>query len=253
MKIISWNVNGIRSVFRKGFGRIVKKLDPDIILLQEIKADINVLKSSRLNLSGYKALWNPSKKKGYAGTGIYTRRRPLKIIKSIGDKKFDDEGRLLILEFEKFYFINIYLPHSGRNLQNLDKKLKFNKLLAQYSKYLQSKKPLIIGGDFNVAHREIDLANPKTNIGNAGFTSEEKSWFSKYLNIGFIDTFRQFNKNSGNYTWWLQAFEARKRNIGWRIDYILLDKKTKSKLLNASILPQIMGSDHCPIEINLRS
>ena len=251
MKIISWNINGIRAVFKKGFKDSIKELKPDVLLLQEIKADNSITKNGDFKLKGYESFYHPAYKKGYSGVAIYTKVKPLSIIYGIGDKQFDLEGRMIAIEMADLYVVNIYLPHSGRTTEKLDKKNIFNLKFYQFIKKLALKKPVIIGGDFNVAHCEIDLARPKDNTKNAGFTTIERQFFTKLLGMGYIDTFRLFNKNPGNYTWWTYRFKARERNVGWRVDYLLIDKKIKHKLKKALIHPQTMGSDHCPVSIEV--
>lgn len=251
MKIISWNINGIRAVFKKGFKDSIKELKPDVLLLQEIKADNSITKNGDFKLTGYESFYHPAYKKGYSGVAIYTKVKPLSIIYGIGDKQFDLEGRMIAIEMADLYVVNIYLPHSGRKTEKLDKKNIFNLKFYQFIKKLALKKPVIIGGDFNVAHCEIDLARPKDNTKNAGFTTIERQFFTKLLGMGYIDTFRLFNKNPGNYTWWTYRFKARERNVGWRVDYLLIDKKIKHKLKKALIHPQTMGSDHCPVSIEV--
>lgn len=251
MKIISWNINGIRAVFKKGFKDSIKELKPDVLLLQEIKADNSITKNGDFKLTGYESFYHPAYKKGYSGVAIYTKIKPLSIIYGIGDKQFDLEGRMIAIEMADLYVVNIYLPHSGRKTEKLDKKNIFNLKFYQFIKKLALKKPVIIGGDFNVAHCEIDLARPKDNTKNAGFTTIERQFFTKLLGMGYIDTFRLFNKNPGNYTWWTYRFKARERNVGWRVDYLLIDKKIKHKLKKALIHPQTMGSDHCPVSIEV--
>ncbi len=251
MKIISWNVNGIRATIKKGFKKSIKELNPDILLLQEIKADSSIVSSGDFKIDGYTSIWHSAKKKGYAGTAFFTKFTPLSITKFIGNKNFDSEGRMIMLEFDNFFIIDTYLPHTGRKLENISKKLFFNKLLFDFCEKYRSKKPIIVGGDFNVAHKEIDLARPKDNKFNAGFTLEERSSFDIFLKSGYIDSFRQFNKSPGKYTWWSYRFKARLRNIGWRVDYLLVDKTIKIKLKSASIYSSIDGSDHCPIGIEI--
>lgn len=251
MKIISWNVNGIRAVFKKGFKDTIKSLNPDIILLQEIKADNSITKNGDFKLNGYESYYHPAQKKGYSGVAIYSKIKPINVIYGINDKKFDSEGRLIAIELSKIYIVNVYLPHSGRMTEKLDKKNNFNLKFYNFVKKLSSKKGVLIGGDFNVAHNEIDLARPKDNIKNAGFTTIERDFFTKLIKSGYIDTFRVFNKEPNNYTWWTYRFKARERNVGWRVDYFLIDKKLKNRLENASIKPEIMGSDHCPIGVEI--
>jgi exodeoxyribonuclease-3 len=252
MKIISWNVNGIRAINKKGFVENIKKINPDIVLMQEVKASHAISKNNQLSMPGYKDYWHNAKKSGYSGVGIYTSTNCHNIIYGIQDEEFDSEGRLIALEMDKFYIVNVYLPHSGRKLEKIDKKIKFNDKFLQFVKKLENKKPVIIGGDFNVAHKEIDLARPKENANNAGFTSIERKWFDDFLsNHSFLDTFRIFNQQKDHYTWWSYMFHARERNIGWRIDYFIVSKKIRSMIKKSSILNQYLGSDHCPVVIDV--
>ena len=246
LKILSWNVNGFRAVVKKGFFEFLKKEKPDILGLQEIK------QIEKPMIEEYLVVWNPAKRKGYAGTAVYTLVNPLKITKGIGIKKFDDEGRVITLEFEKFFLINAYFPNAQRGLKRLDFKLEFNNALLNYMEKLREKKPIVLIGDFNVAHKEIDIARPKDNIHNAGFTIEERQWMDKLLSKGYIDTFRMFHPNEkGAYSWWTYRFNARARNIGWRVDYVIVSNELKDKVKDAFILKDVYGSDHAPVGILL--
>ncbi|MCK4729926.1 MAG: exodeoxyribonuclease III [Candidatus Aenigmarchaeota archaeon] len=250
MKIISFNVNGIRAAIRKGFLEWLKKENPDILLMQEVKAQPQEIKEYLLNLNYYTYFNCP--KKGYAGVATFTKLKPDKIIKGIGIEKFDSEGRVLTTEFKNFILLNLYFPHSRRDLKRLDFKLDFNKEILKYiEKLKETGKGIILGGDLNVAHKETDLANPKENKNNAGFTPRERFFIDEIIETGSIDTFREFNKESGNYTWWTYRFKARERNIGWRIDYFFITSDLKSKLKDAFVLSKVMGSDHCPVGIKL--
>ena len=245
MKIISWNVNGIRSVIKKGFLDFINKEKPDIICLQEIKAHKEQVD---LLLENYKYhFWNSAEKKGYSGTSVFSKIKPISFANDIPNNP--KEGRVITLEFDKFYLVNVYTPNSQRGLTRLDYRLKWDKDFLFYLKKLEEKKPIIFCGDLNVAHKEIDLKNPKSNRKNAGFTEEERSSFDKIIQSGFIDTFREFNKEPGNYTWWSLRFNARKRNIGWRIDYFCISQSLRKYLKEAFILSKVVGSDHCPIGI----
>ncbi len=266
MKLISWNVNGIRAVIRKGFLDFLKKEKPDILALQEIKiSDKAREKESQklgIDFPGYTEYWNSAERPGYSGTVVLIRkgegvrhpmgcRTPINAINGIGKKEFDREGRVQTLEFDKFYFVNTYFPNANHELSRLNFKLEFNNALLKYLKKLENKKPVVICGDFNVAHEEIDLKNPKSNIGNPGFTYEEREWMDKFIKAGFIDVFRKIHKDKIEYTWWSYRFNARVRNIGWRIDYFFVSAKIFKRVKSSSILEKIMGSDHCPVEIKL--
>lgn len=254
MKIISWNVNGIRAAVKNGFVGFLKKERPDILCLQEIKIDDVARAKVQFDFVGYEEYWNPARKKGYSGTAILVKSGvKIKNYKAGMDKdKFDSEGRVQTLEFGKFYLTNAYYPNANHELSRLGYKLDFNKEILKYSKKLELKKPVIICGDLNVAHEEIDLARPKDNIGNPGFTNEERHSMTEFLNSGFIDTFRQFHPNKVQYSWWGYRFGLRARNIGWRIDYFCVSNKMKKQIKNAYILDKIMGSDHCPIGIEIK-
>ncbi len=249
---ISWNVNGIRAVEKKGFQDIVTGLDADIFAIQETKAQPEQLSDTLKNIPGYTSYWHSAERKGYSGVAIYTRLEPARVITGLGIPEFDREGRVLTLEFKDFYFVNIYFPNSAQELKRLDYKLSFNKALHTFCLELAKEKSIVICGDYNVAHAEIDLINPKSNVNNAGFTPEERSWMDTFLNSGFLDTFRLFNNAPGHYTWWNYRFNARAKDIGWRIDYFCVDHKSKERVLDARILKDIMGSDHCPVQLDFR-
>lgn len=244
---VSWNVNGIRALEKKGFTEIVEDLGADILALQETKAQPEQLSDQLKNIDGYHSYWHSAERKGYSGVAVYTRMKPTDVIEGIGSQRFDSEGRVLTLEFKDFYFVNIYFPNSGPELKRLQYKLDFNTRLQNFVEELVRKKSVVICGDYNVAHKEIDLKNPKANVKNAGFTPEERAWMDDFLAAGFIDTFRLFNSEGGNYTWWSYRFNARAKNIGWRIDYFCVDGKSRDRVAQAHILPEIMGSDHCPV------
>ncbi len=255
MKILSWNVNGLRAVLKKGFLDFLKKEKPDILALQEIKiAEAARKKELSQVLSpvklGYDLFWHSAKRPGYSGT--------LTLIKHglIGEYlpflKWDDEGRIQVLSLPQFYFVNVYFPNANHELSRLDFKINFNNKLLSYLNKLKKDKPIIICGDFNVAHQEIDLARPKQNIGNPGFTNEERDWMSKFLKKGFIDTFRQQHPKKIAYSWWSYRFGARAKNIGWRIDYFCVSEKIMPKVKESFILSNILGSDHCPVGIKLK-
>lgn len=249
MKLLSWNVNGIRAVLKKGFSEFVEKENPDILGLQEIKANSSQVD---LKLPQYPHhFWNPAVKPGYSGTAIFSKVKPLSI--SHGDTIMENnEGRILTLEFPNFFLVNVYTPNAQRELTRLTYRQEWDKKFLAYLKTLETKKPVIFCGDLNVAHTEIDLARPRDNVGNAGFTPEERAGFSKILDHGFVDSFREFNKNPHHYTWWSYMFNARIKNIGWRIDYFCVSQELKPQLREAFILPQVQGSDHCPVGIVLK-
>lgn len=250
MKILSWNVNGIRAAIRNGFLDFLVKEKPDVLCLQEIKISEKDIVKQEFDFKDYKELWNPAVRPGYSGTAILAREgvKAEKILKL----KWDNEGRIQVLDLDKFYLANIYFPNANHELSRLDFKIKFNDKLLQYFKKLEKLKPLVIGGDFNVAHQEIDLTNPKSNIGNPGFTYEERGWMDKFLKVDFIDTFRHFHKDKIQYSWWSYRFNARARNIGWRVDYFCASAKILKHIKNSFILDKIKGSDHCPIGIEMK-
>jgi exodeoxyribonuclease-3 len=250
MKIISWNVNGLRSVYKKGFLNWFKKTDADIVCLQEAKIQEDTFPSELQNIDNYFCYKNFAKIKGYSGVIIYTRNKAKTINCKFGMKRFDDEGRYLELDFDKFIIVNLYLPHGGRKKENLDYKLdSYQKLFSELTKYRS--KNIIITGDFNIAHTELDLARPKSNQNNIMFTTKEREQIDKIEALGFVDTFRQFNKGNGHYTWWPWLANCRNRNIGWRIDYTFIGKPMLPKLKNSFILNEVMGSDHCPVGIEI--
>lgn len=252
MKLISWNVNGIRACIKKGFLDFFNKIDADIFCLQETKIHDNDVPDNIKSigaLNGYRSYFYGAEKKGYSGVAVFTKIKPVSVIKGVNF--IDHEGRVMILEFNKFFLLNIYVPNSKRELERLPERLDFNNHFIEYCEKLRKIKPIIFCGDLNVAHKEIDLANPKTNTRNAGFTIEERDAFTHQLNHGYIDTFRYFNKEPNNYTWWSYMARAREKNIGWRIDYFITSNELKNNLKSAKIHPEIFGSDHCPIELNL--
>ncbi|MDA3803044.1 MAG: exodeoxyribonuclease III [Patescibacteria group bacterium] len=261
MKIISWNVNGIRAALKKGFREFLEKENPDIICMQEIKIASKDIDPEIFNFSGYSEFWNSAQKPGYSGTAIFIKEELLKKDKDIkvesgfnlkGSDKFDNEGRVQIVELKDKFLINAYFPNSQGDLARLDFKVEFNDLMLKKAKMLEKKKPVIITGDFNVAHKEIDLARPKANEGNAGYTKEERESFTNLINSGFIDTFREVNGDKVQYSWWSFRAAARVRNVGWRIDYFCVSAKLKKSLKNAYILDKIYGSDHAPIGIEIK-
>ncbi len=246
-RFVSWNVNGLRAVEKKGFVEIIAGLNADLVALQEIKALPEQLSETVRNIPGYTAYWFSAQKKGYAGVATYTKERPLSIIYGIDHHDHDYEGRVLTLEFADFFFVNAYFPNSQHGLVRMDYKLRFNNDLLAFAQTLATQKSVVICGDFNVAHKEIDLTNPKQNEKNPGYAPEERAWMDQFIAAGFVDTFRMFNQEPGQYTWWSYRFNARERNIGWRIDYFCVDEKSKSRVTEAAIVPEIMGSDHCPV------
>lgn len=249
-RFVSWNVNGIRAVEKKGFVETLLEIDPDILAIQETKAKPEQLSEALKNINGYTSYWFPAEKKGYSGVGIYAKEKPLNVLYGMGIAEHDQEGRVLTLEYKDFYFINIYFPNAQHGLTRLDYKLAFNNDFLKFANHLAKKKPVIVCGDFNVAHKEIDLANPKQNEKNAGFTLEERAWMDTFLAAGYVDTFRMFNQDPGQYSWWSYRFNARAKNIGWRIDYFCVDKGSSKRVTDAAILKDVMGSDHCPVLIS---
>ncbi len=255
MKIISWNVNGLRAILKKDFLKFLKENPAEIYCLQEIKIHEKDLTEEILNIGkneGYKIYFNCAQRKGYSGTAIISKIKPLSLDLKINFKEFDEEGRVMFFETEKFYLINIYVPNSKKNLERIEKRIKFNEKFIEKCEKLRKNKPIIFTGDLNVAHKEIDLTNPKNNKNNAGFTNKERLAFTKQLDKNYLDTFRIFNKNPGNYTWWSYRFNARSRNIGWRLDYFIISSELKSKIKSSKILKNILGSDHCPIILEIK-
>ena len=249
MKLISWNVNGLRACVQKGFLDIFKELDADMFCIQESKLQEGQIS---LELEGYHQYWNYAIKKGYSGTAIFTRREPMSVACGIGIEEHDQEGRVITLEFAEFYLVTVYTPNSQSELARLDYRMRWEDAFLSYLKGLEEKKPIVFCGDLNVAHKEIDLKNPKTNRKNAGFTDEERGKFSTLLGQGFIDTYRYFYPDQeGIYSWWSYRFQARKKNAGWRIDYFCVSESLKEKLVDAKIHTEIMGSDHCPVELDI--
>ncbi len=249
MKLISWNVNGLRACVQKGFLDYFKEADADIFCVQETKLQEGQI---QLDLEGYEQYWNYAEKKGYSGTAIFTKESPLKVFYGIGMEEHDHEGRVITLEYEKFYFVTVYTPNSQNELARLDYRMKWEDDFLAYIKTLEQTKPVIYAGDLNVAHQEIDLKNPKTNRKNAGFTDEERAKFSKVLESGMIDTYRHFYPDqTGVYSWWSYRFKAREKNAGWRIDYFVVSKILEESLEDAKIHTDVFGSDHCPVELDI--
>lgn len=248
-KMISWNVNGLRAVVGKGFLDIFNELDADIFCLQETKLQAGQID---LDLPGYHQYWNYAEKKGYSGTAIFTKEEPLSVAYGIGVEEHDKEGRVITLEFPDYYVITVYTPNSQTELARLDYRMTWEDAFREYLKSLEKNKPVIVCGDLNVAHKEIDLKNPKTNRKNAGFTDEERNKFTELLSSGFIDTFRFFYPDQeGIYSWWSYRFKAREKNAGWRIDYFVTSESLKDRLVGAKIHTDIFGSDHCPVELEI--
>ena len=249
MKLVSWNVNGIRACVQKGFLEFFNKVNADIFCIQESKLQEGQI---NLELEGYYQYWNYAEKKGYSGTAIFSKKEPITVSYGIGIEEHDKEGRVITLEFEDFYVITVYTPNSQNELARLDYRMKWEEDFKDYLKKIEKNKPVIVCGDLNVAHKEIDLKNPKTNRKNAGFTDDEREKFTELLNSGFIDTFRYFYPDTtGIYSWWSYRFNARKNNAGWRIDYFCVSQKLKDRLVSASIHTEILGSDHCPVELDV--
>lgn len=248
-KFVSWNVNGLRAVLKKGFLDVFHELDADIFAVQEIKAMPEQLPDEVLNINGYTAYWYPAQKKGYSGTAVFTRAKPLNVIYGLDDHQFDSEGRVLTLEFDDYYFINIYFPNAQPALKRIDFKLAFNKAVLEFMDRLSEKKTVVLCGDLNVAHKPIDLANPKANEQNPGYSPQERAWMDEVTHAGYIDTFRKFNQDPDQYTWWSYRFNARAKNIGWRIDYFLVDPGSEARVKAANIHNEFLGSDHCPISL----
>ncbi len=251
MKLISWNVNGIRAVINKGFFlNFIEKEDPDVLCLQETKAHPSQVS---LELEQYPfRYWNSAQKKGYSGTAVFSRIKPLSVSEGMKLREHDREGRMLTLEFDHFFLVNAYVPNSARGLTGLDYRQRWDRDFLNYLKKLGEKKPVVLCGDLNVAHTPKDLANPRQNYNQtAGYTQVEIDGFQRYLSYGLIDSFREFNREGGNYTWWSYMFQARARNIGWRLDYFLVSPSLKPKLKDSFILREVLGSDHCPVGIVL--
>ncbi|MDE6690133.1 MAG: exodeoxyribonuclease III [Prevotella sp.] len=248
MKLISWNVNGLRACEGKGFSEVFRQLDADFFCLQETK-----MQEGQLDLlfEGYDSFWNSADKKGYSGTAIFTKHKPLSVTRGIGIEEHDHEGRVITLEMPDFYLVTCYTPNSQDELKRLDYRMRWEEDFQAYLKRLDQQKPVILCGDLNVAHEEIDLKNPKTNRRNAGFTDEERGKFSQLLSAGFTDTFRWKYPEQVTYSWWSYRFQARQKNAGWRIDYFVVSDRLRSRIVDAKIHTDIFGSDHCPVELTL--
>lgn len=250
MKLISWNVNGIRACLTKGFAEFFKEIDADIFCIQETKCQPEQIE---LEFDGYMSYWNSAEKKGYSGTAIFSKKKPKSVTYGIGIEEHDKEGRVITLEFDKFYMVTIYTPNSKRELERLEYRQVWEDEIRKYLLKLNETKPVIMCGDLNVAHKEIDLKNPKTNRHNAGFTDEERNKMTELLNAGFVDTFRTLYPDKENqYSWWSYMGRAREKNVGWRIDYFIISKDIQNKIKEAKIYPEIMGSDHCPVGLEIK-
>lgn len=249
MKLISWNVNGLRACAGKGFGESFKDLDADVVCLQETKMQAGQLD---LEFDGYESYWNYADKKGYSGTAIYTRIKPLSVSNDIGIDEHDHEGRVITMEFDDFYLVCVYVPNSQDELKRLTYRMKWEDDFRSYASGLAEKKGVVICGDLNVAHNDIDIKNPASNRHNAGFTDEERGKFNALLDAGFVDSWRMLNPDTVKYSWWSYRFKARERNAGWRIDYFIVSESMKDRISGAEIHNEIFGSDHCPVELDLK-
>lgn len=248
MRIVSWNVNGLRAALGKGLRESIVRVAPDVLCLQETRA---LPEQVAAGLEGYREFWNPARKPGYSGVAVMTQIEPLDVRCGGVLSGLDDEGRTLALEFPDFFVVSVYTPNAQRGLLRLPDRMRWDAAFLAYLQGLEREKPVVVCGDFNVAHREIDLANPKQNVNNAGFTPQERTGFDALINAGFVDTFREFEPDGGHYTWWTWRVDARNRNIGWRIDYALISASLRPRLRSAAILSDIHGSDHCPVEVVL--
>ncbi|NHJ14904.1 MAG: exodeoxyribonuclease III [Candidatus Thorarchaeota archaeon] len=249
MKIVSWNVNGIRASLSKGLPEFIKQEKADIYCFQETKASTETEGIAPLELLEYQEYWHHAGKKGYSGTMVLTKIEPLSATFGMGKAWPDNEGRVITLELNSFYLINVYFPNAGKNLERLNFKLEFNDHLMKHIQKLRKEKPVVLTGDFNVSHKEVDIARPKSNRGRAGFTDEERAWFDKLLEKEYIDSFRKFTEEGGHYTWWSYMHNARAKNIGWRLDYFVISGELRSNLQKSDILSEVLGSDHCPIRL----
>jgi exodeoxyribonuclease-3 len=249
VKLISWNVNGLRAALRKNFLEFLDAERPDLLCLQETRCDPDQIE--HLWSADYATWWNCARQKGYSGTALFARPRPRRVTTGLNGDGRDPEGRVLTAEFDDFYLVNVYVPNARRDLSRLPHRVRWDRAFLRYVSRLQRAKPVIFCGDLNVAHTELDLANPAANVHNHGFTPEERAGFSAYLRAGFLDTFREFEKRGGHYTWWSQMPGVRERNIGWRIDYVLISRALRPRLQRAFILNHVTGSDHCPVGIEL--
>ncbi len=253
MKLISWNVNGIRAVLKKNFAEFIESCDADVVMLQEVKAEQEQVDYPFAE-KGWHVAWNPAVKKGYSGVALLSRAEPISVTNGIGEERHDQEGRVLTVEFDSVYVVGVYTPNAQNELRRLDYRMEWNDAFLRYVKGLEEKKPVIFGGDLNVAHREIDLARPQANRKSAGFSDEERAGFDNVLEAGFIDTFRHFCPEAADrYSWWSYRGGARARNVGWRLDYFCVSQILKDRLISADILDQVMGSDHCPVSLDVEA
>lgn len=251
MKLVSWNVNGLRACVKKGFMDYFKDIDADIFCIQESKLQEGQIS---LELEGYYQFWNYAEKKGYSGTAVFTKKKPLSVSYGVGEKDEEEEGRIIALEFEKFYLVNVYTPNSKRDLSRLEGRLVWENDIQQYLRELDIEKPVVYCGDLNVAHQEIDLKNPKSNVGNSGFTDEERGKMAALLDSGFVDSFRHlYPDKTDSYTWWSYMNKVRERNIGWRIDYFIVSERWADAIIDSQIHHEVMGSDHCPVVLQLNA
>ncbi len=253
MKLISWNVNGLRAAINKGFKEFFEEINADIFCVQETKMQLEQLDIfMEMIFNGYHQYWNSAEKKGYSGTAIFTKEEPINVKYGLGIEEHDNEGRLITLEFDKFYLVNCYTPNSKRTLERLPYRMIWEDVLREYLQSLDKIKPVIYCGDLNVAHQEIDIKNAKSNVGNSGFTNEEREKMTILLNSGFVDTFRyKYPDKEDSYTWWSYMANVREKNIGWRIDYFIVSDRIKENIEDAKIHPEIFGSDHCPVELKI--
>lgn len=248
MKVVSWNVNGLRSIYKKGFLKWLTSINADIVCLQEIKAQLSQIPQDLIRMNSYHSFFSSGIRKGHSGVAVYSREKPLKTEDQLGLARFDQEGRMIKLKYADFWLFNFYFPHGGRDKNQLDYKLSVYDCLLDYLENYKDQKVILIG-DFNVAHEEIDLARPKQNHQNIMFTDEEREHLDRLISLGFVDSFRKFHREGGNYTWWPYHANARARNLGWRIDYVFVSKGLAPELKKAFILPEVKGSDHCPVGI----
>ncbi|MCX7658282.1 MAG: exodeoxyribonuclease III [Oscillospiraceae bacterium] len=249
MRFVSWNVNGLRACLGKGFEDFFKKIDADIFCIQETKMQ---KEQAEVHFDGYLQFWNSAVKKGYSGTAVFAKNEPLSVSCDMGIEEHDSEGRIITIEYEDFFLVNVYTPNAQRELARLDYRMRWEDDFRAYVKKLDMQKPVIVCGDLNVAHKEIDLKNPKTNVGNAGFTPEEREKMTRLLESGFVDSFRYlYPDKTGAYTWWSYMFNARANNAGWRIDYFLVSERIKDEIKDAKIHSDVFGSDHCPVELEI--
>ena len=253
VKLISWNVNGVRAVEKKGFVEEMLKWDADVVCLQETKASADQLSDDLLNVNGYKSWWHSGIKKGYSGVSIYSRLEPVAIHEGLGIEEFDNEGRVITAEYEDFYITNCYFPNAQEKIKRIDYRLAFGDALIEKLNSDFNDKSRLICGDYNVAHKPIDLARPKPNEGKPGYSIQERNWMDKFIGLGYTDTFRMFNQEPNEYSWWSYRGGARDRNVGWRIDYFCVDTASKDKITEAGIMQDVKGSDHCPVSVTIKS